>query len=157
MSLFNRILVPFDFSPCCRAALGYANVLAERFDAEITLLHVQATPPEEEQHWPGETDSTAQVYETYQSMLKARAEATRERLAEATAHLTTTIHTRLQDGAPHDAILTTAAEDDFDLIVMGTHGRTGWRHMFMGSTAERVIREASIPVLTIRRPDDEGS
>ncbi|MEO1269755.1 MAG: universal stress protein [Myxococcota bacterium] len=63
----------------------------------------------------------------------------------------------LHDGVPHEAIIARATEGPCDLIIMGTHGRTGWRHMFMGSTAERVLREAPCPVLTIRQPQDDSN
>jgi nucleotide-binding universal stress UspA family protein len=62
---------------------------------------------------------------------------------------------RSQIGAPYDEIVRAAA--DFDLVVMGTHGRTGLRHLFLGSVAEKVVRHASCPVLTVRLPAEQPS
>lgn len=158
--LITHILVPFDFSPCCRSALDYAAGLAAHFNASIALFHAQATPAHNGGHWPGESESTAQVYEQYQHKLKERADDARAQLQRAALPLeamNVSYTLELHDGVPHEAIIARATEGPCDLIIMGTHGRTGWRHMFMGSTAERVLREAPCPVLTIRQPQDDSN
>lgn len=63
-----------------------------------------------------------------------------------------TVHVIVRDGLPHDEILATAAENGCDLIVIATHGHTGWKHAMLGSTAERLVRLSPVPVLTLRVP-----
>jgi nucleotide-binding universal stress UspA family protein len=140
----RHILAPTDFSEHSIQAVTYAFELAQKIHAKLSLLHVIEMP----------------VYAIEVSLplgdleQDARRELARLLPEAETAHVAVT---RLVEmGVPHQKILQTAADEQVDLIVMATHGRTGLSHLFMGSVAERVVRTAPCPVLTIR-PPGEGS
>ena len=146
MFTLNRILVPVDFSPCSRAALDYAAFLGERFGAAIDVLHVWQPP---RSVW--EPLYTMEVSHHRLAHFEST-EAGRE-MKEFLAHLEDQTHIkvrgRLETGDPYKTILGVAVEDSYDLIVMGTQGRTGMSHLLLGSLAEAVVRRAPCPVLTI--------
>ncbi|MEZ5293304.1 MAG: universal stress protein [Vicinamibacterales bacterium] len=142
-----RLLVPIDFSDTAAAAVKYAVALADGFGAEIHLLYVDEQPLE----WqgvpemalvssPADDAARARRAEAELAGLLTREERERYRAVVATAR-----------GAPAAAIVTYAAAHDVDLIVMGTHGRGAVAHLLIGSVAERVVRRAPCPVLTIPR------
>lgn len=140
---FSRLLVPTDFSEGSRHALDYAVSLAARLGASIHVLHVREDPVV--------TALWAEGYVDTQSLAAERdAEAGRELqalLAVAGAGAATW---DVAAGPVSATIVRVARERDADLIVMGTHGRTGMAHVLMGSIAEQVMRSAGCPVLTIR-------
>jgi nucleotide-binding universal stress UspA family protein len=147
----TRVLVPVDFSPSSRAALDYATFLADALGASVIALHVWEPPgyvgPDTlallpvAAGQPGWDDKT-------------RAEVTRElEVFLGRPHARPKkLETEVMAGTPADAILSAAARDGADLIVMGTHGRTGLSRLLLGSVAEAVFRRAPCPVLTIRTP-----
>jgi nucleotide-binding universal stress UspA family protein len=143
--MFTRILVPTDFSEPSDAALEYAKELAARFGASLHLLHVVEEPfvvgIAAERYVPESPEITA--------TLRADAEfRLAERLTEAErAKLRATSEVLTGPSAP--TIVNAARDLAIDLIVMGTHGRTGIAHAIMGSVAERVVRAAQCPVLTV--------
>jgi nucleotide-binding universal stress UspA family protein len=142
----TQILVPTDFSATADAALEYAFLLATRFGASVQLLHVLDDPfvtdgfTAEAYIAEAPTLRTAMLQDA-QARLKHRAE-TRE------GGVTVTSEVLFGHGAK--TIAEYAAERDVDLIVMGTHGRTGVAHLLLGSIAERLVRTAPCPVLTVR-------
>ena len=148
----NRILVPVDFSACSRAALDYAAFVARPFHASIDVLHVWEPP--RPLWWEG-------VYpidsgETQRLVAFESSEAGREMKAflrhlEEDEGLCT--RGRLESGDPYRTILAVARDDRYDLLVMGTHGRTGMSHLILGSLAEAVVRRAPCPVVTVRTTD----
>jgi nucleotide-binding universal stress UspA family protein len=148
MSLvFRKILVPTDFSETADTALYYAKELALQFGAELHLLHV-CEDPMLLSGWPlSEPGSAAEVGE--------EAAALREQLTnlippERRKQLKAEVHVILGDST--GASISRYAQDgEFELIVMGTHGRGAIGHTLMGSVAEKVVRSAPCPVLTIRR------
>jgi universal stress protein A len=144
----RRILVPIDFSPDSLRALAYACDLGRAFGAEVVLLHVVdqtylAGAPE---LWVANPalakllDDQWQIAKTHVARLGTRLERKGQRLQTVTKR-----------GAPAQVIADTARRAGADLIVMGTHGRTGLTHMLLGSVAEKVVRTAACPVLTVRR------
>ncbi len=143
----TRILVPNDFSETSDAALAYARALAARFGASLHLLHVFADPYASGAYAP-------EVYaplppEVREHALRDLEERLRERLADGVPRAsegTATIVT----GLTATKIVQHAAEQEIDLIVMGTHGRRGVAHLLLGSVAEHVVRTAGCPVLTVR-------
>lgn len=144
---FARILVPIDFSPTSESAIDYARELATRFDAQIELLHVVEDPIASGAWEPDASYLTIpELLDRFVEEGERRLEDFKNRLRDAGI----TVETRVVTGSPARGILHTAQEDGCDLIVMGTHGRTGLSHMLMGSVAERVIRTAACPVLTVR-------
>ncbi len=150
----KRILVPVDFSPGSKAALNYAGFLAEKFEGEVAALHIWAPPRfvvrEAKIDIPGRPSLTLEEY--------ARGEAARE-MEIFIEDISETTNVRPQGhlvcGDPLDEILVFASNERQDLIIMGTHGRTGLSHFFLGSVAESVVRHAECPVITIRF-DQEG-
>jgi nucleotide-binding universal stress UspA family protein len=147
----RRILVPVDFSPASRAALEYAVFLARRFDAGVEVLHVWEPPlyvgPEITITAPGRAVTLAEF---------ARTEASRgmeEFLASLDRAGLPSLNGRVDSGPPAATILRVATDEHCDLIVMGTRGRTGLAHALLGSVAEKVVRRASCPVVTVHAPD----
>ncbi|HEV8717761.1 MAG TPA: universal stress protein [Candidatus Binatia bacterium] len=146
--LFLRILSPVDFHENSLAALEYAAQFARQYDATVYLLHVI---PTDELHlhrevYRPEEGGGADVGWAEKVSKEKLQEIAQEHLRGGIRH---EILTRVGDAAQR--ILETADEVGAELIVMATHGRTGLSHFFLGSVAEQVVREASCPVLTLRR------
>jgi nucleotide-binding universal stress UspA family protein len=140
----RHILAPTDFSEHSTRAVTYAFELAQKVDAKLSLLHVIEVPV-----YAIEVSLPLEDLEQ-----DARRELARLLPEAETAHVAVTRLVVM--GVPYQRILETAADEQVDMIVMATHGRTGLSHLIMGSVAERVVRTAPCPVLTIR-PPGEGS
>lgn len=142
----RRILVPIDFSETSDAALRYGVALARAFSARLYLLHV----PEH----PGGSAKAEYPIGLIDTIQNAAHDRLGNLLSEAeTRDLMPTFVMRL--GKPCDAIPEYAAEHKIDLIVMGTHGREGVARVMLGSVAEKVVRKAPCPVLTVHHPEHE--
>ena len=139
----KKILVPTDYSDTAEHGTRYALELAQALGAKVTILHVYVipTPPE------GGGFASDFVRETQQVAEKELQQATAK--YQGTPALAAA---KLATGEPTDAILNAARELGADLIVIGTHGRSGVRRMLLGSVAESVLRAAPCPVLAIRSP-----
>jgi len=145
MGRITHILVPTDFSAASDAALAWARDLAHQYEARVLLLHV-VTDPRASGMWTPEVYVPATA-ETQQRLLReARERLERALPTDERSRFAVTIDARLGDAAEN--ILETAREHNVDLIVMGTHRRHGFMHVVLGSTAERVLRDATCPVLT---------
>jgi len=144
MSLISRILVPTDFSEYAHSALTYAASIADKFDAALLLVHIYASPvipvPD------GYVIVSATELVDMRQRLSDGLERDKDRALAAGAR---TVETALVDGLPWEQIVKTAHDRTCDLIVMGTHGRTGLSHLIIGSTAEKVVRKATCAVLTV--------
>jgi nucleotide-binding universal stress UspA family protein len=147
MFRLKKILVPVDFSDCSRKAVQYGLALAKQFGAELTILHVI-------QSYLQVPDLAVVDVTTFQRELQASAEKQLEAL-EKTLGSQIVSHTLVSSGEPSAEITSTAREIDADIIVIATHGRTGLKHVFMGSVAERVVRHAGCPVLVVRELEHE--
>ena len=144
MIAVKRILVPYDFSDTATAAVKYATGLARLFGARLYFVHV------------GDQAQTDFQTEFPIGLEGAVDDAVRERLHKILPpQEQTEFHPEfaVRPGAPAAEIVSYAVAQDIDLIVMGTHGRGFVGHMVMGSVAEKVVRTAPCPVLTIRNPD----
>lgn len=141
------ILHPTDFSECAAHAEAEAARLASRLGATLVLLHVAVEAPLYSEGILS-MKATQQVYEAQR---KWAGETLEHRV---TALRATGIDARwvLRPGVPFEEIVAAAGDERADLIVMGTHGRTGLSRFLLGSVAERVIRLAPCPVLTVRSP-----
>lgn len=143
----KRILVPVDFSADSLAALEYARGLAKRLYAELLILHVV------DQTVLAHTAELSMANPQWATLLDEQWRAGGARLERLSATLRKRhqrVRALLKRGAPAPSIVETAKRTAVDLIVMGTHGRTGMTHMLMGSVAEKVVRMAHCPVLTMR-------
>jgi universal stress protein A len=150
MTTFTRVLVPIDFSPCSEAALAHATEIARRFGAVIDVLHAWEPPrlsAPESSLGIVNPDAHSILVEFEHTRHGASMKSILALLEECGID---DVRGRLEPGEPSETILRVAREGYYDLIVMGTHGRTGLAHLFLGSVAERVVRRAPCPVLTIR-------
>ncbi len=142
---WKRILVPIDFSDASRSALEVGADLAKRFGASLTLLHAYPVPgytfPD------GSFVASAKMMDELAEQAKRHLAEWKE-IAAGLGHPGAEASTAV--GEPAHEILAFAREARTDLIVLGTHGRTGLQHALMGSVAERVVRRAPCPVLTVR-------
>lgn len=139
----KRILVATDFSPYSGDAIEYAANMARSLGASIVLAHVIESLPY------SVTDTFTLV--DHRRALEKTAGALLENSCQQLGAKGLSVKTRLENGAPYEEILKISRQENADLIVMGTHGRTGVEHLFLGSVAEKVVRLSSCPVLTIPR------
>ena len=148
--MFDRILLPTDGSDAVRPAVETALNLAETYGATLHVLFIVDQPVS--------VSGTAEGFTGLDNLL--------DELEEEGHRATDSIAERANDsdietvgavrrGNPRDDILTYAAEHDVDLIVMGTHGRTGIKRTLLGSVTEAVVRHSEIPVLTVHREPEE--
>lgn len=140
--MYRRILFPTDGGVTTERALEHAVDLADRYDADLHVISV--------------VDASVVTGDTEVATLVDEFELTGERTLEdvagrARAAGLESVRTKLVRGIPHRAILEYADTQDIDLIVMGTHGRTGLDRYLLGSVAGRVVRLSDVPVLTVRR------
>ena len=144
-SLFYRIVVPTDFSDCAEEAWGLAQRLAAASGAELVLVHVLVEAPLFNEG-PFTMDRVRKVYEAARKwgqesleawMAQAQAKGLKARIA-------------LRTGVPYREIVDLVTDERADLVVIGTHGRGGIDRALLGSVADRVVRLAPCPVLTVR-------
>jgi nucleotide-binding universal stress UspA family protein len=149
----KRILAPTDFSPASRPALDYALGLAQRFGARVDLMHVWELPIDVLPDWivqaPGDPP------QAITTLVRGRASQQMESLVTELRHRFDNVHGRLETGDPGQQIVEVSSRDPYDLIVMGTHGRRGLSHLWTGSVAERVVRRAICPVLTVHTAEKQ--
>jgi nucleotide-binding universal stress UspA family protein len=141
---WKKLLCPIDFSEPARAAMTAAVELARHFDAELTLFHSYQLPgytlPE------GSVVASPKMLQDLADQAEAHLEEWRQIARQLGAPR---VLTAKAIGDPALEVVELAREGAFDLIVLGTHGRTGIRHALLGSITERVVRHARCPVLTI--------
>ena len=146
MAVSKTILCPTDFSPASRAALDQAVELAGALHAGLLLLHVcpillYAIAPDAHPDAPG-----------FEAAVKAKLKQELDALAEGLRKRGVAVQPLLLDGNPGHVIIEVARDRKVDLIAMATHGRTGLARLTLGSVAERVVRTAGVPVLSLRGP-----
>lgn len=147
MKPFTKILSAIDFSENSECAFDYALTLATRFDAELTIMHVINEPVDLRGFYVPHISFEQLEKEIEESAVKMMDTFCSSRLGAFTNYKTVIV-----TGIPCDEITAAAARIDASLIVLGTHGRTGLDRILFGSTAERVVRSAGCPVLTVRLP-----
>ena len=150
MAEFKTILVPHDFSDDANAALETALDLARRLGAEIHLLHSYQQPIDALSPY-GVAIPAGMIPEIRDAAL-ARLRAIAERHAGSGVRL----HVRVVEGTPSLAITDATESLHADLVVMGTRGLTGLRHLLLGSVAERTVRTARCPVLTVKAAEKKA-
>lgn len=142
---FQQILCPVDFSELSALALRYAAKLAKCSGARLTAMYADLFLPP-----PYFTESSLEALRLQLQNSERQAEAYLREFVGATLGDSEGADVRVEEGLPADAIRRAAARSPFDLIVMGTHGRSGINRLMLGSVTEHVLREASIPVLAVR-------
>jgi nucleotide-binding universal stress UspA family protein len=142
--MFQRILVPTDFSETAQRALDHAIEVARAFEASIHLVHVHSLPmvytPDGVMMGPLWNEADVRT-DLQQGLSRAAAEVRARGIPEVT--------TELLDGPAWQEIVKAATDGGAELIVIGTHGRSGLKHFLLGSVAEHVVRKATCPVLTV--------
>jgi len=150
---FRRILCPTDFSACSLEAVPKAAEVAQAARAVLVLVHVLPVDPPTPWDVPPYADFGLAAMPESDYRMRLEQEIGRRLAALAAEALPAGLERVLavRRGDPAHEIVTTAAEQGCDLIVMATHGWTGWRHLVFGSVAEKVLRESDRPVLVIKR------
>lgn len=147
MKAFQKILLATDFSDCSEEACAYALNMARTYDAALLVLHVINEPVDLRGFYV--------PHISFEQLEKEIADGATTLLASFCndhLHGFSNYTTAVASGVPYEEITRIAQEQDASLIVIGTHGRSGLDHLIFGSTAERVVRNAPCPVLTIRLP-----
>jgi nucleotide-binding universal stress UspA family protein len=146
MGTEKKILVPVDFSPGSERAIEKAAELANMMQASIELMHVYQLPVF------ALPDSSITVSPTYIADLTDRAQQALNKYRDELSTRGLPTDTKLIEGMPAQAIVDHASEISAEMIVMGTHGHNGFKRFLLGSTAERVVRMANVPVLSVHLP-----
>jgi nucleotide-binding universal stress UspA family protein len=151
---FRRILCPTDFSEPALVALKRAEELARHFSAELIVAHAIPEVPGPHAYSDPPVATTFDV-SLYQQELGIYAENLLKDLVSQ--QISPEVRTRdmVTSGRPASEILQIAAKEHVDLIVIASHGETGWRKLVFGSVAEKVVRHAPCPVLTITAPGEQ--
>jgi nucleotide-binding universal stress UspA family protein len=139
----TKVLVPTDFSNHSDQAIQWGASLAGKYGAQMLLLHVIPSAVEEVSMHGSESETAIMD-------LEAKVEAQLYEIASQELQESLQVDVKIAVGKPAEEILRVANEEAVDLIVMGTHGRTGLTHVLLGSTAETVLRSAPCPVFTVR-------
>lgn len=145
MKNIDKILLAVDFSDSSLHACEYALTLATQFDSKLIILHVINEPVDLRGFYVPHIS-----FERLEQEIEESARTMMEKFAATALAGITNFETCIVSGIPYDEILKKAGDEDVSLIVLGTHGRTGIDHLLFGSTAERVVRTARCPVLTVR-------
>lgn len=154
MSDIHEILVGVDFSDGSRAALDHAAYIAKHVGANLHLLHVWQVP---ELALPSER-ATLGPFDSLAGLAEAQAARQLEEFVSKARERGIVVGRAFAEiGVPSTTIVGVAERHKYDLIVLGTHGRTGVAHAVLGSVAERVVRHAPCPVLTVRSPSTSRS
>jgi nucleotide-binding universal stress UspA family protein len=141
--MYDQVLLPTDGSESARTVARHAGTIASQNDATVHVLSVVDTRNR------FESPSAGLAPEAWEEGERERAAAAIDAAVDALPDDVTTEEVRVS-GVPHGEIVDYAEGEGMDMVVMGTHGRTGVDHYLIGSVAERVVRQSSVPVLTVR-------
>jgi nucleotide-binding universal stress UspA family protein len=147
-NLFSRIVVPTDFSECAERAWAVAQRVAGILRSEVVLAHILVEPIVYGDPSLA-TDSTRQLFEQGRKWVEDEL----EKWASAARAQGMTARTIVRTGSANEEIVNLATDEGAELIVIGTHGRSGLNRALLGSVADRVVRFAPCPVLTVRTPE----
>lgn len=143
----KKVLVPIDFSDYSKSALKYAVNFAKSFEAEMCLVYVV-----EPVIYPPDFSMGQIAMPSINTDWDDRAREELAKLAKTEIPSDVKVKTIIKTGKPFVEIIETAKEENIDLIIIATHGHSGVEHILFGSTAEKVVRKAPCPVLTLREP-----
>ena len=147
MEPIDKILFATDFSEGSEHAFEYAYTLAKKFDARLVIVHVINEPVDLRGFYVPHIS-----FEKLEQEIEAGAEKMMEKFCRTKIKDFTNYERAIVTGVPYEEILKKAEDEKAALIVLGTHGRSGIDHILFGSTAERVVRKARCPVMTVRLP-----
>jgi nucleotide-binding universal stress UspA family protein len=148
----KTILLPADGSDCSAKAMAYALSFAKQYGGRVVALHVI------DQRWEDQARIVcAELGQDLTQRIRSGYEEEAQRIlrdvADAAAKVGASVETKVATGIPSEEIARVAKELPADLIIMGTHGRAGMSHLLLGSVAEKVVRNAPCPVLTVRKEE----
>lgn len=149
--ILEKILVPTDLSPLSLVALEYANSIAETYDAKVYLVYVCENIPSEKKQ-----KKFPELKESFKEFKKKIREELKK-IALEKLNLVEEVELVVLEGNPYKEILRFAVENQIGLIVVASHGRTGFSHLLMGSVAEKIVRYSPIPVLTVKPSEVSAS
>lgn len=147
MKEFSRILFATDFSEVSEFAFDYAYTLAKKFNGKLIIMHVINEPVDLRGFYVPHISFDSLEHEITEAAEKMMRKFCSGKLQDFSDY-----ETFIVSGVPYEEIIRKADEEDVSIIVLGTHGRAGIDHLLFGSTAERVVRRAHCPVLTVRPP-----
>jgi nucleotide-binding universal stress UspA family protein len=147
MKKFSKILFATDFSEISEYAFDYALTLADKFNASLIVMHVINEPVDLRGFYVPHIS-----FEAIENEIALSAEKMMDKFCSKKLKSFADYEKYTVLGVPYEEILKKASEEKVDLVVIGTHGRAGIDHLLFGSTAERVVRKAACPVLTVRPP-----
>ena len=151
MVKLEKILCPTDFSELSVGAINYAALLAETFGVQVHVLHVV---DQAYQYWMAMGPEMLPAGPTLEEMLKAAQKQMEEFMGQYVPEKTKS-SSEVVSGRPFLEIIRVAKERKSDLIVIGTHGRGALKQVLLGSVAEKIVRKAPCPVLSVRQPGHE--
>lgn len=143
----KKVLVPIDFSDYSKSALKYAAEFAQKFSAEMFLVYVV-----EPVIYPPDFSMGQIAIPSVNAEWDIKAKEELDKLAASEIPDTVKVKAIIKTGKPFLEIIETAADENVDIIIIATHGHSGMEHILFGSTAEKVVRKAPCPVLTLREP-----
>lgn len=149
MVSFQRILIATDFSDTCSRAIEYGVMMAKTLGASLHVLHVL------QDDTPLVVDGLTYLPTNFFEELEQRAAARLEEVIPKSDRDKLAVTLVMRRGSPFMEIIRYARDQKMDLIVVGTHGRGAFAHVLMGSVAEKIVRKAPCPVLTVRHPQHE--
>ncbi|MDY6774545.1 MAG: universal stress protein [Halobacteria archaeon] len=146
--MYDRILIPTDASQGTNKAVENGLDIAEKYDATVHALYVVDTSAYS-------TLPADYNWEAVHSAFEREGEEATTEIEKAAEEKGVEIVTEVEEGVPPRTILDYADDNGIDLIVMGTHGKSGFDRLLLGSVTEKVVRKSEIPVLTVRMVEDE--
>lgn len=149
MKKFTKILVAIDFSDSSDNAFQASIMLAREFSAKLLIVHVINEPVDLRGFYVPHIS-----FDKLEEEIEEGAKKLMESFCRQHVRDFETYETFIVPGIPYEAIIGRAVDEGADLIVIGTHGRTGLDHVLFGSTAEKVVRKSPLPVLTVRLDED---
>ncbi len=149
--ILDSILVPTDLSPLSLVALEYANSIAETYDSKVFLVYVCENIPSVKKQ-----KKNPQIIESFREFKKKVREELKK-IAIEKLHLADEVEIVILQGNPYKEIIKFTVENNIGLIVVASHGKTGFSHLLMGSVAEKIVRYSPVPVLTVKPSEVSSS